>query len=79
MNRKKVGLVDFYEDDSDDYVDGLPDKRRECENCFAHGIISKLGPRTWSGKKRPSDWDLLYNAIHAALFTQNMKLKNKSY
>ena len=59
MNRKKVGFVDFYEDDDDEYVDGRPDPRHNCPNCLKYDMIVKLGPRIFpNGEKPPVDNDL---------------------
>lgn len=58
MNRKKVGIVDFYEDDDDEYLDGQPDKRRECPHCLEYDLHNKLGARiVEKGQQRPVDWE----------------------
>ena len=57
---KKVGVVDFNPDeDSDEYVGGVPDKRRECPHCLELDVHSKLGPRTFKDNEPiPEDNDL---------------------
>ena len=58
LNRRKVGVVDFIEEDDDDYVDGKPDKRRECPHCIQFGVHKKLSGRILKkGEEKPYDYD----------------------
>jgi hypothetical protein len=64
MNRKKVNIVDFFQDDDDDYVDGVPNKRRECPNCLQYGVHNKLSGRILKkGEKRPVDYDQFLQCV----------------
>jgi hypothetical protein len=65
MSRRKVGVVYFDKDEDDDYVDGVPDKRRNCPHCAQFDLIMKLGVRrTPKGKPIPSDNDLFLECYH---------------
>lgn len=64
MNRKKVGMVDFYNDTYDEYVDGVPDKRRECPHCLQYGVHNKLSGRILKkGEKKPVDYDQFLQCV----------------
>lgn len=57
-SKKKVGVVDFYEDDEDEYVGAEPDKRRECPHCLEYGVHVKLAGRILKkGEEKPEDYD----------------------
>jgi len=59
IRKDKIGIVDFYEDeDSDEYVDGRPDRRRECPHCLEYDFHVKLGARILKkGEPVPIDHD----------------------
>jgi hypothetical protein len=54
MNRRKVGMVDFYEDEDDEYVDGRPDPRKECPHCLEYGVHVKLGAKIKKPGEKPA-------------------------
>jgi hypothetical protein len=57
-NRKKVGVVDFYEDEDEDEYVGAGPGRRECPNCLKYDLHSPLRAK-WVkyGQPVPSDND----------------------
>ncbi len=65
MNRRKVGVVDFYNDpDEDDYVGDIPNKRRECPHCLSYGVHRKLSGRILKkGEKKPVDYDQFLQCV----------------
>jgi hypothetical protein len=77
VSKNKVGVVDFYEDDDDDYVNGRPDNRRECPHCLEYGFHVKLCARiVKKGVPVPIDHDQFLQCMNVGPFTENMKLKN---
>jgi hypothetical protein len=65
VSRRKVGAVDFDQDENDEYVDGVPDRRRNCPHCEKFELIMKLGPRrTPKGREIRYDNDLFLECYH---------------
>jgi hypothetical protein len=56
VRRKKVGMVDFYEEDDDEYI-GTGPGRRECPHCLEYGFHVKLqGGILEKGQPKPVDY-----------------------
>jgi len=65
VSRRKVGVVYFDKDEDDDYVDGVPDRRRNCPHCKQFELTMKLGPRrTPKGREIPYDNDKWLECYH---------------
>jgi hypothetical protein len=65
VSRKKVGMVDFDQDEDDDYVDGVPDRRRNCPHCAQFELTMKLGVRRIAKDQPiPSDIDKWLECYH---------------
>jgi hypothetical protein len=57
IGKKRVAVVDLWPDeDNDDYVDGVPDRRRNCPHCAQFQLVMKLGP-----KRTPKDQEIPYD------------------
>jgi hypothetical protein len=64
--KKRTEVVDLFPDeDEDDYIDGVPDKRRSCPHCAKFELDMKLAARRIpKGQEIPSDNDKFLECYH---------------